>query len=487
MKTFLITSVVGFNYFVGCYYGIVNLFYTMLLTIATASILAYIRKIKYLPLRELQFSPEVPPVSIIIPAHNEGETLFRTILSALNVTYPDSEIIVINDGSTDGMLDRLIRKFNLRRIDLVYRSFLKTMPVRGFYYNKDIPNLIVVDKEQGGKSDALNCGINVCRSPYFCTIDADTMIESDALLRLMAAVMESTVPIIACGGVVRVSHGCTIEDNKVTVINLPKKWLGLFQIVEYLRGFLFGRVGLDNLKGNLVLSGAFSMFEKQAALEVGGFAVNNVCEDMEIIVRMHKHMRLKKAPYAIRFISDPICWTEVPSTIRAMGRQRRRWHLGLIQTMMRYNTMLFNPRYGKTGLLAMPYYFFVEMLSPVVEVVGYVSITVAYFFDMINYDFFMLFLILAIFYGAFLSVTGVFLEELTYRRYPKWQHLFTLLFFGILENFGYRQLNSLWRFQAFFQYLFGKQQWEYSRQRRGDAKREHIDGNIVRSFGTARP
>lgn len=479
MKSFLIVSIIGFNYFVGFFYGIVNLFYTLLLIIALGSILVYIRKIKYLPLKDLQYSQEVPPVSVIIPAHNEGESLSKTIMSALNINYPHSEIIVINDGSTDDMLGRLIKEFNLRQVEKVYRSLLKTKKVRGFYHNPDIPNLIIVDKENGGKSDTLNCGINVSSSPFFCTVDADTVIESDALLRLIIAVMESTVPVIACGGVVRVVNGCTVKDSKITEVNLPKKWLVIFQIVEYLRGFLFGRTGLDRLNGNLVLSGTFSMFEKQSVLEVGGFALNNVCEDMEIVVRLHKYMRLNKRPYAVRFVSDPICWTEVPSTVRQMGRQRRRWHLGLIQTMMRYKSMIFNPRYGRTGLLAMPYFFFVEMLSPLVEVVGYIAVIGAYIFNLISYDFFILFLVLAIFYGAFLSVTGVFLEELTYRRYPKWKHLFTLLLFGILENFGYRQLNSFWRFQAYFQYLFGKQQWEFSRQQREKKETEKLNASAA--------
>jgi cellulose synthase/poly-beta-1,6-N-acetylglucosamine synthase-like glycosyltransferase len=473
MKSFFIPIIVGFNYFVGFFYGFVNILYTALISIAFVSILAHIRKIKYSPFREHQFSPEVPPVSVLIPAYNEGAIVFRTIQSILNLNYPYCEAVVINDGSSDDTLNLLIRKYSLKRIDLVYRSILKTKPIRGFYYNKDIPNLLVIDKEQGGKSDALNCGINVCHSPYICSFDAYTLMEPDALLRLMTTVMESATPVIACGGVVRVINGVTIEDDRIKKIGLPKKGLGIFQIVEYLRGFLFGRVGLDSIRGTLILSGAFSMFQKQAVLDVGGFDLKNVCEDMEIIVRLHKQRLLDKKPYAIRFITDPICWTEVPETMKQLGKQRRRWHLGLIQTMMKYKTMIFNPRYGRIGILAMPYYFFAEMLSPLIEVLGYVAMIGAYIFGIINFKFFVLFLFLAIFYGVFLSVASVFLEEMTYRRYPEWEHLFILLLFGVLENFGYRQINSFWRFLAFFQYLFGKQRWEYSRQRRQKGKPAH--------------
>jgi cellulose synthase/poly-beta-1,6-N-acetylglucosamine synthase-like glycosyltransferase len=289
--------------------------------------------------------------------------------------------------------------------------------------------------------------------------------EPDSLLRLMTAVMESNTPVVACGGVVRVINGVTIENDRIVKIGLPSKWLGIFQIVEYLRGFLFGRAGLDRLKGTLILSGAFSMFEKQTVIDVGGFEVDNVCEDMEIIVRIHKRRLLDKKPYAIRFITDPICWTEVPETLKQLAGQRRRWHLGLIQTMIKYRGMIFNPRYGKIGLLTMPYYFFAEMLSPLIEVLGYVAMVGAYSFGLINSNLFFLFLFLAIFYGVFLSVVSIFLEEITYHRYPEWEHLFILLIFGVLENFGYRQINSFWRFQAFFQYLFGKRKWEYHRQK----------------------
>jgi cellulose synthase/poly-beta-1,6-N-acetylglucosamine synthase-like glycosyltransferase len=465
MKPLFILIVIGFNYFIGFFYGFVNILYTSLISIAFVTVPFHIRRIKYSPLRENQLSPEISPVSILIPAFNEGEILFRTIQSTLELTYPYFEVIIINDGSTDNTLDLLIKKYGLRKIDLVYRSILKTNPVRGFYYNKEIPNLVVIDKERGGKSDALNCGVNASRSPYVCSVDADTIMEPDSLLRLMTAVMENPSPVVACGGVVRVMNGVRMDSNKIKQISLPKRTLAIFQIVEYLRGFLFGRVGLDALRGNMILSGAFSMFQKQEIMDLGGFDKKNVCEDMEIIVRIHKERRLKKKPYTVRFITDPICWTEVPETFSQLGKQRRRWHLGLIQTMMKYKGMIFNPRYGRIGMVIMPYFFFAEMLSPMVEVLGYLAIIGAFIFGIISLKFFLLFLFLAIFYGVFLSVASVFLEEMTYKRYPEWEHLFTLVLFGILENFGYRQINSFWRFQAFFQYALGQHRWEYHRQK----------------------
>jgi cellulose synthase/poly-beta-1,6-N-acetylglucosamine synthase-like glycosyltransferase len=471
MKEILIPAIIGFNYFVGIYYGFVQAVYTILLFIALGVILRHIRKIRYAPFKELQKRAEMPPVSILIPARNEKNVIVRSVEAALAINYPSVEVIVINDGSTDGMLEMLISRYSLRRIDPLYRSLIKTKPVKGFYFTSSIPNLLVVDKENGGKSDALNCGINVSKSPYICSLDADSVLERDALIRLTTPIVQSTVPVIAAGGVIRVLNGTKQEDGLVTSIELPKRsTLVCLQIVEYLRGFLFGRVGLDAMDCNLILSGAFSLYQKSAMYAVGGFTSDNVTEDMEIVIRMHRHFSLKKIPYSIRFVSDPICWTEVPENMRMLGRQRRRWHLGMIQSIWKHKTLILNPRYGRLGLLAMPYNVFVEMISPLIEFIGYIIVPLSYYFDIINYDFFILFLVLAIAYGIFLSTMGIFLEEMSFRRYPKWGDLFKLLLYGIIENFGYRQINAYWRFQAFIQFFAGRIKWEYVRKK-GDGHR----------------
>ncbi len=461
MKAFLISLVLGFNYFVGVYYGLFNLLYSMLLTLSLFVILRYIKRIKYFPFADYRNSPKTPPLSLIIPAFNEENTILRTIKFALAVDYSAFEVIVVNDGSEDKTLQTIIDAFHLNKIDLVHRNFLKTKPAKGFYYNPDFPNLLLVDKERGNKADALNCGINVSRSPYFCSVDADSLLDKESLIRLITPILESNVPVIACGGVVRVLNGVTLESTAIKEVNLPPKALPTFQIVEYLRAFLFGRVGWDVMNSLLILSGAFTLFNKAAVLEVGGFKAGNITEDMEIIVRLHKYYLKNKKPYLIKFVSDPICWTEVPEKIRMLGRQRRRWHLGLMQTIFQHRSMIFNPRYGKIGMLVIPYYVLFEMLGPLVEVLGYIIVPLAYLLGLLNFEFLILFLVLAIFFGIFLSTVGIFLEEVTYKRYPKWSNLFRLLLFGVYENFGYRQMNSFWRTQALFQYLFGRRKWEY--------------------------
>ncbi len=461
MTGFLISFIVGFNYFVGFYYGIVNFVYSVLLTTSLIVILRYIKRIKYSPVKDFSYSPETPPVSILIPAYNEERIIVQTIKSALSMNYPFFDVIIINDGSLDRTLEILITKFKLRKIDVVYRNILKTSPVKGFYYNPEIPNLIVIDKEKAGKADASNCGINASKNPYFCSVDADSLLERDALLRLMAPVMESTIPVVASGGVVRILNGIEIRENTVTEIKLPRSSLALFQIVEYLRAFLFGRVGWDTMNSILILSGTFSLFNKAAVMAVGGYNVKHVSEDMELIIKLHRYHLKNNKPYRIKFISDPICWSEVPEKLKMLGRQRRRWHMGLIQSIVEHRALMLNPKYGKLGLFIFPYYFFFEMLGPIVELLGYIIVPLSYIFGLLSYDYFLLFLILAIFYGVFLSTIGVFLEELTYRRYPKWSHLFKLLLYGVFENFGYRQINSFWRFQAIILYIFGKRKWEY--------------------------
>jgi cellulose synthase/poly-beta-1,6-N-acetylglucosamine synthase-like glycosyltransferase len=461
IRSVAVSAVVWINYLIIFYYGLVNLIYTTLLMVALVVILRHIRRIRYSPFKDFSTSPETPPVSFLIPAFNEERVIVRTVRSTLAVNYPYFEAIVINDGSTDGTLDTLIRTFGLRKIDRAYRNVLKTTPVRGFYYNPEIPNLLVVDKENSGKADSLNCGINISRSPYFCTVDADSVLEENALIKLMTPTVESPVPVVACGGVVRALNGIRMENGVVSAIELPESSLAMFQIVEYLRAFLFGRVGLDAFNGVLILPGAFSLFRKETVVEVGGYRPRNVTEDMELVTRLHRHMLDRGVPYAVKFISDPVCWTEVPENLKMLGRQRRRWHLGLVQSIVQYRTALFRPKYGAFGMVILPYYLVVELLSPVVEMAGYATVLLSWMWGMLSLDYMLLFLAMAIFYGIFLSTASIYLEEITYHRYPRWSHLLRLLFYGVIENFGYRQLNSLWRCQAVFKYLLGMRKWEY--------------------------
>lgn len=469
---FLISLVLGFNNFVIFYFAFTNSIYLLLLSISAFVAFNQLWKSRFAGYQEMASSPITPPVSILVPAHNENFTIADTVRSLLNLEYPSHEIIVINDGSTDGTLESLINHFNLYKVDLIYRPIIRTGPVRGFYVSLEYPNLTVIDKPWSGKSESLNVGINASRSPYFCSVDADTILEKGALLKIMKPVLESE-DVVASGGIVRVWDGCTVEGGQVTKIDLPKKSILIFQVMEYLRSFLFGRTGWSALKCLLVLSGAFSVFQKKAVQEVGGYALNTVTEDFELIIRLHRRLCESKTKYNVIFVPEPVSWTRVPDRYTILARQRRRWQRGLALTLLSNIRMFFNLRYGWIGWIAMPYTFFIELLGPIIELLGYITIALSFYFHLINSRMVWLFFLLAFCYGIFLSVGAIFIEEITYRRYPRWASLIRLMVYGILENLGYRQINAWWRTQALFQLALRKNVWE-----RGPRRKYHTPSAV---------
>jgi cellulose synthase/poly-beta-1,6-N-acetylglucosamine synthase-like glycosyltransferase len=327
---------------------------------------------------------------------------------------------------------------------------------------------VVVDKENGGKADALNAGLNLALYPLFCAIDADSILEPDALLRLVRPFAEAPGLTIAAGGVVRVANGCEVARGRVRRIRLARRPLPLLQIVEYLRAFLFGRMGWSGGNSLLVISGAFGLFEKRTALQAGGYATDTVGEDMELVVRMHRHCRERNRPYRVGFVPDPICWTEVPESLRVLRRQRTRWHRGLIDTLWRHRTMIGRPRFGAVGLVAMPGFLLFEMLSPAVELSGYFLLPVLWLTGLLDPLFALSFLMLAVLYSIVISVLAVLLEDITFRRYPRLRDLGLLVGAAILENLGYRQLTVWWRVRAFWEFWRGDLSWG-SMERRGVA------------------
>lgn len=454
----LIQIILGFNYFVIFYFGFANSIYFTLLIFSMLTSFQQLRRSSFAGYHEMASSPVTPPVSILVPARNEELTIVDTVRSLLKLNYPSHEVIVIDDGSTDKTVEQLIQHFHLYPVDLIYRPIIPTGPVNRFYVNPQYPNLTVIQKPWRGKADSLNVGINMARSPYFCSIDADTILEQDALLKIMKPFLESEA-LVASGGIIRVLDGCTVEDGRIIHIDLPRKSLLIFQVVEYLRSFLFGRTGWSTLGCLLVLSGAFSVFKKKAVQEIGGYALDTVTEDFELILRLHRRLRERQQPYQIMFIPEPVAWTQVPDRYRILARQRRRWQRGLATTLLSNLRMFFNPRYGKIGLVALPATFFIELLGPLIELIGYGVVALSFYFNLINIQMFWLFLLLAFLYSVFLSVGAIFIEEITYRRYPKLTSVMKLLLYGILENFGYRQINAWWRVQALFQLVSGKNSW----------------------------
>ncbi|MFC1724076.1 glycosyltransferase [candidate division KSB1 bacterium] len=456
--TFLIKSIYVYNYLILAYFILLNGSYIILTILSFLAIRKYLDEYKLIKPKRLFQSSFFKPVSIIAPAFNEEATIKESVKSQLQLQYPEFEIVVVNDGSKDRTLEVLKQEYNLKKSLRPVRNLIPSKEIIAIYVSEDYPNLTVVDKVNGRKADALNAGINVSRYPLVSTIDSDSLLERDVMLKLVRPFLEDD-SVIAVGGIVRVANGCKIRAGEVVEISLSKKWLPNFQAVEYFRAFLFGRVGWDVLNSLLVISGAFGLFKKDAIIEAGGYRHDTVGEDMELVVRMHRKMREKKKPYRITFMPEPVCWTEVPESLKILGRQRNRWQRGLMDTLLIHKKMLLNPKFGPVGMLAMPFFFFFEMLGPIVEVTGYIIFFASWYFGVINFNFAMLFLFVAIILGVVLSLMSLLLEELSYRKYPKLSHLIKLFLFSILENFGYRQLHTWWRFTGFIDFIKGKKTW----------------------------
>jgi cellulose synthase/poly-beta-1,6-N-acetylglucosamine synthase-like glycosyltransferase len=449
-----------FNLLILSYFFLGNGVYTILMLRSLVSVWIHNRRHVYQGLDDLHESAEVAPVTIIMPAWNEEAIIADSVRAALQIDYPHLEVIVVDDGSTDQTLERLITAFQLVKMDLSYRRQVPALPVREFYLNPAIPNLLVVSKENRGKSDALNAGINLCRTPYFCTLDSDCLLERDALLRLMHPIVNSPIPVVVSGGIVRILNGCQVQNGTVVKVGLPEGALERFQVVEYLRTFLFGRTGWDQLGGTLIMSGAFALFRTDTVIEVGGFRMDTVAEDMDLIVEIHRWAARQEHPVRMSFVTDPVCWTECPSSLAMLARQRRRWQLGLCQTLWKHSEMLFRRKYGAVGMVSFPFHLYVEGLGAAVEFVGYLLVPFAVITGMVPLTLCALFLMLGLAYGAFLSVGAVLLEELTYRRYPNFRELTTLLVYALLENAGYRQIVLLFRLQGVMRFLAGLKRWE---------------------------
>ncbi|GHH98055.1 glycosyl transferase [Neobacillus kokaensis] len=410
------------------------------------------------PYEELLQSENTKPVSILVPAYNESVGIYGSIRSLLSIEYPEYEIIIINDGSTDDTLEKLITRFKLVKINRVIRKQLDTKEIKGIYQSTLYPHLIVLDKENGGKADALNAGINCSRYPYFCSLDGDSIIERNAFLKVLKPIIESDDEIIASGGSVRIANGCTIQSGEVISIGLSNKPIVIMQVIEYLRAFLTGRVGLSQNNLLLIVSGAFGVFSKRWVIEAGGYA-HTVGEDMELVVRLHRMVKEKRLNKKIVYVPDPVCWTEAPDSIKYLRRQRKRWHRGLFDSLWKHRKLMFNPKYGSIGFVSMPYFFFIEFLGPLIELIGYILLIVAVFTGSIHFEYALLFFLLSLIYGSIYSMSAVLLEEWSMERYPKVRHFVILFLVSLTETLWYRPLTVVWRVEGMIEMLFGKRGW----------------------------
>ncbi len=445
--------------------------YIVFTGIAWRSITRHRRERAYAATEEAFASPLTPPVSVVLPAYNEAAGIVDSVNSLLALRYPEHEVVVVNDGSTDATLARLRDAFDLAPIRKALRAAVVTAPVRATYASRRHANLWVVDKENGGKADALNAGMNAARYPYICAVDADTMLEDEALLRVAKPILDDPSLVVATGGIVRIANGCRVEHGQVLEVRLPKSRLATLQVVEYFRAFLVGRVGWSRLGSLLIISGAFGLFRRSVVEAVGGWWTGTAGEDVELVVRIHRHLRERGEDYRIEFVPDPVCWTEAPEDLRTLARQRRRWQRGLAETLWRHRAVVGNPRYGTLGLAATPYFLVFELLGPLVELVGYPAVAAAVAVDAVSLTFLASFLAVSLFLGILLSVAALALEEFSFRRHTRDRDAARLLLFAVLDNLGYRQLTDLFRVLAFGDLVRRRRHWGAMPRRGLDRRR----------------
>jgi len=451
--------IAGSGFFIVTYYLLINAGYLLIHALALLQLRDNVRESAWKPSFRAFDSPFYPGVAMVVPAYNEATTIVESVRSMLALNYPDQEIVVVNDGSSDATLDRLVEAFGLRPVDAEVPYDVPSEPIRGVYRSAIHEDLLVVDKENGGKSDALNAGVWLTEQELFCAVDADTLIDRDALLDVVAPFLEEPSRTVASGGTIRVANDCVVQDGQVKEVNLPKTGLPGVQVMEYLRAFYSGRLGLARLKGLILISGAFGLFQTEAVRAIDGYRHDTITEDFDIVVRLHRHLVDEGREYTVDFIPEPVAWTEVPSTRRVLGRQRRRWYRGMVETVITNRGMLFNPKYGRVGTLVFPFFVAAEMFGPLIEGLGYLILPLAWYFGILNVEFFLIFFFLTTGLGVFLSWFGVFSEVWSFNRYDSPWQIFRLLWYGILENFGYRQWKTVVAWQGLVEYLKGVDTW----------------------------
>ncbi|MBA4138676.1 MAG: glycosyl transferase [Opitutus sp.] len=401
----------------------------------------------------------IPGITMLVPAYNEEKTIVENIHSLLTLRYPRYEIVVVNDGSKDGTARAVIAAFKLERIDLRRPHPAPCKPIRGIYRHRDYPNLLFIDKENGGKSDALNAAMNYARHPLVCGVDADSLLDHNSLLKAARPFVEHPHSLVAVGGTIRIANGCEVHGGMVTNEGAPRKLLPLFQVIEYLRAFLIARLSFSRLNTVSIISGAFGLFKRHAVLAVGGYTHGTVGEDMELIVKLHRHFKERAEPYNILFVPDPVCWTEAPESLAVLRRQRTRWQRGLCEVLWRHRTMLCNRRYGRIGTLGLPMFIAFDIVGPILDLIGLIFVPLLCLAGLLTWHYMAAFFAVVVFYGVFLSMMALVLAELALFKTTRKRDMALLAFAAIAENFGYRQLNLLWRIEGIWQYFRKQQAW----------------------------
>ena len=478
----LVQAILGLmSWFAIAYFAFLAGLYSWFTLVAWRTLAALRRARAYAPLDEIFASPFAPGVSVLLPAYNEEAGVVSSATSLLALRYPRHEVIVINDGSTDGTLQRLQEAFDLVPVREALRSRIPAKPLHGAYVSRHHRNLWVLDKENGGKADALNAGINAASHPYFCAVDADAILEDDSLLRIVKPVIDDPDGLVAAAGIIRIANGATISGGQLLDFRLPRNRLAVMQVVEYFRAFLIGRVGWDSLGALLVVSGAFGLFRRSAVEQVGGYALGTVGEDIELVVRLHAHLRKRGDKYRIAFVPEPTCWTEAPEDLKTLSTQRRRWQRGLGETLWRHRRMMGNPRYGTVGLLALPYFLVAEFLGSVIEVFGIFIVVAAVATGAVTVSALLAYTAVSMLVWILLSFSCIMLNEYAIRRYVSGVDIAKMVLYSLSESIGYRQLNAFWRCQGIVDLARRRKGWGTMPRRGLERPTEAPPGKMTRA------
>ena len=446
---FLITAVIFTTYLV--------------LTIFSAiSLRKYLRKNSYVDYNSIVSSPLAPTISVIAPAFNESQSIEDNIRTLLSLYYNNFEVVVVNDGSSDNSMELMIKTYDLEKVNYFFDYRLPCKRIRGVYKsrNRSFKKLTVIDKINGGKADSLNAGLNVCKNDLVVSIDADSIMEPDALLKMVKPFMEAKEnKVIGTGGVIRIANSCDISGGHINKVNLPKKFIPRAQVMEYTRAFLMGRMAWSELDGLLLISGALGMFDREVVIQAGGYHTDTVGEDMELVVRMRRYMTDKNLGYDVVYIPDPLCWTEVPTTLKVLARQRSRWTRGTMETLFTHRKLFLNPKYGKLGMLGYPYWLIFEYLAPIIEFFGILWFIFLAITGNLNWPFFLLLFGFVYFFAVSLSVWSVLFEEMTYHKYERKRDVFRLIGTAFLEPIFYHPLVMLMSIKGNLDKIFNRNNW----------------------------
>lgn len=412
----------------------------------------------------------IPGVSVIAPAFNEGPNVVYNVKSLLSLNYPKFEVVLVNDGSSDDTLEKLIEEFELVKIDFYYQEKIPTNTVRGHYKstNPIYSKLLVVDKENAkSKADASNAGINSSKYPLFLCTDVDCILKNDTIIKLAKPFIESEKKVIATGAGIRISNSCEVKEGFLVKIHFPKGWYPRFQELEYVRAFLFGRMAWSQLNSLLLVSGGLGMFDKEIAVKAGGYWHKSLGEDMELITRMRKYMYEKKLDFSVKYIPESLCWTEVPGTKEILIRQRVRWARGLVQTLNLHKDIFFNPKYGRTAFLIFPYFFAFEFLVPILEVIGIIVLIVSFLFLSINYEIFLYVTLAVYLFYLNLTIISILLDDILYKHYTSVKEILILILTAIIEPIFYHPVNVYASIKGYYHFFRQKEQAWGNMQRQG--------------------